>query len=720
MEEIKFGKGEKRYHDLLANISDVVVETDLIGKFLYVSPQCEQIFGFKPEFFIGKTVFQFTHPEDIQKITEWMKQALVGEVKNLEYRIKKADGSYAHVSAKGRVTEIENKKRFIAVIRDITERKSMEELLQKTQEIARIGSFEMNLSTNDVVWSNQVYKLFGLEKEGRFIDYEKVMALIHPDDRERAIKVSSEAAKDRKPYTLEHRVIHPDGKILNLLITGDVIRNEKNEVIKIGGVIQDISERKKNEKKLRESEEKYRLIFENSPAGISIADLNGYVYTMNRKMSEITGYTIEEMNEIGLRNTYVNPEDLKKAVEILNTTGKVRNFLSKLKGKKGREFDALFNIDFIYLENKKLLLTNLKDIREVEDLKASLHEKDLLARIFMENISGFVVLLKPSTREIIAMNKYAENMGGIPGLTCFNTIGQSETPCPWCLAPKLWKTGEAQHLIVDALDISWDTYWSPISDDLYLHYGFDVTDQAKREQNLKELNQIKSQLLRRASHELKTPLVSIKGFTDLLLELKTEEFESRALPIVQEIKDGCLRLENLVNDIIYASKLESSHIELSKSLENISELIISVVNSLKGFAESRKQKILFDLPEEMFTLLDKDRIHEVLTNIISNAIKYTPKNGTIKLKSKTIKGYFVIVIEDNGIGFTPEEEKIIFTQFGKIERYGQGFDVVSEGSGLGLYIAKKILTQHKGSIWLKSEGRNKGTTFFFSLPIIRK
>ncbi|KKK82060.1 hypothetical protein LCGC14_2807190, partial [marine sediment metagenome] len=176
MEEIKFGKGEKRYHDLLANISDVVVETDLIGKFLYVSPQCEQIFGFKPEFFIGKTVFQFTHPEDIQKITEWMKQALVGEVKNLEYRIKKADGSYAHVSAKGRVTEIENKKRFIAVIRDITERKSMEELLQKTQEIARIGSFEMNLSTNDVVWSNQVYKLFGLEKEGRFIDYEKVMA----------------------------------------------------------------------------------------------------------------------------------------------------------------------------------------------------------------------------------------------------------------------------------------------------------------------------------------------------------------------------------------------------------------------------------------------------------------------------------------------------------------------------------------------------------------
>ncbi len=122
----------------------------------------------------------------------------------------------------------------------------------------------------------------------------------------------------------------------------------------------------------------------------------------------------------------------------------------------------------------------------------------------------------------------------------------------------------------------------------------------------------------------------------------------------------------------------------------------------------------------MFTMVDKDRIQEVLTNLISNAIKYTPKNGIIKLESKTTEGYFVSMIEDNGIGFTAEEKKNIFTQFGKIERYGQGFDVVSEGSGLGLYIAKKILTQHNGSIWLESEGRNKGTTFFFSLPFVKE
>ncbi len=143
------------------------------------------------------------------------------------------------------------------IFNDVTERKKTEKtlresesMLQKSQEIGKIGSFEMNLSTNEVVWSDQLYKLFGLKKEGKIVDYKKVMELIHPDDRERALKVSSDAVKEKKSYKLEHRVIHRNGKILNLLIKGDVIRNEKNEIIKIGGTTQDITERKHAEKEI--------------------------------------------------------------------------------------------------------------------------------------------------------------------------------------------------------------------------------------------------------------------------------------------------------------------------------------------------------------------------------------------------------------------------------------------------------------------------------------
>jgi PAS domain-containing protein len=134
--------------------------------------------------------------------------------------------------------EVKNKMiYFIKHKRAERELQEKQYMFQRTQEIGDIGSFEMNLNTGEVTWSDQLYKLFGLEKIGKTLDYEKVIALIHPDDREKAIKVSSEAAEKREPYTLEHRVIHPDGDIFDLLITGDVITEmDSHEITKIGAL----------------------------------------------------------------------------------------------------------------------------------------------------------------------------------------------------------------------------------------------------------------------------------------------------------------------------------------------------------------------------------------------------------------------------------------------------------------------------------------------------
>lgn len=97
----------------------------------------------------------------------------------------------------------------------------------------------------------------------------------------------------------------------------------------------------------------------------------------------------------------------------------------------------------------------------------------------------------------------------------------------------------------------------------------------------------------------------------------------------------------------------------------------------------------------------------------------TPKYGKITIRSEIQNGNYVISVQDTGIGLTEEEKKKIFKKFGKVERYGQGLDVVSEGSGLGLYISKKIIELHEGNIWVESEGRKKGSIFYFSLPIIK-
>ena len=138
---------------------------------------------------------------------------------------------------------------------------------------------------------------------------------------------------------------------------------------------------------------------------------------------------------------------------------------------------------------------------------------------------------------------------------------------------------------------------------------------------------------------------------------------------------------------------------------------------MKGLTTLRNQSILFDSTKNVEAMIDKERIYEVISNLLLNAVKYTPPGGIISIQIHTDDNEYSVSVTDNGIGFTEEEKTQVFKQFGKIERYGQGWDVAIEGTGLGLYITKKLVELHGGRIWFTSEGRNKGTTFKFSIPM---
>jgi len=125
-----------------------------------------------------------------------------------------------------------------------------------------------------------------------------------------------------------------------------------------------------------------------------------------------------------------------------------------------------------------------------------------------------------------------------------------------------------------------------------------------------------------------------------------------------------------------------------------------------------------DIHDKLITRFEPDQMHLVVSNLLNNAIKYTHPNGKIKISSAITDEYILISIEDNGIGRTNEKKRRLFTQFGKIKRYVQGLDIISEGSGLGLFITKKIIELDGGMIRVRSKGRNKGSTFYFTLPLI--
>ena len=235
---------------------------------------------------------------------------------------------------------------------------------------------------------------------------------------------------------------------------------------------------------------------------------------------------------------------------------------------------------------------------------------------------------------------------------------------------------------------------------------------------LNKMNEMKNDLITRTSHELKTPLISIKGFTNLLLEVHKEKMNAEMISIVESIEEGANRLQKIVKTFLKSLKLEQGEIDLNRNKHDLVLTIEQCVNQFEGFANLRNHTMILDLDEHLITKYDNEKIKEVLSNLLVNAIKYTPPNGTITISSEVRDDKYIISVEDTGIGFTKDEKEKLFTQFGKIERYGFGLDLDVKGIGLGLYISKNIIELHNGRIWMESEGRNEGSIFSFSLPII--
>lgn len=249
---------------------------------------------------------------------------------------------------------------------------------------------------------------------------------------------------------------------------------------------------------------------------------------------------------------------------------------------------------------------------------------------------------------------------------------------------------------------------------------FRISGSKQLEKELNNLKNLKAEILNRTSHELKTPLISIKGFSELLLELHKEELTDDVKVMIKEIKRGSDRLEKIINSLIKGKKLELNDHKLNLSQENISEMINACVDDYHRALKTRDHSLVMDLPKELKIIIDRKKIKEVLNNLLSNAIKYTPVGGKISIKVKELKNLILISVKDSGIGFTNEEKERIFQKFGKIERYGQGWAISPEGMGFGLYFSKKFAEMHNGRLWMKSDGRNKGSTFYLTLPKVKK
>ena len=253
----------------------------------------------------------------------------------------------------------------------------------------------------------------------------------------------------------------------------------------------------------------------------------------------------------------------------------------------------------------------------------------------------------------------------------------------------------------------------------------DITERKKIEsiiqqelEKLKELDKLKSEFVLRASHELKTPLNSVYSASTILLNYYQTYLDERGKRLIKIINKGGKRLKNLIVDLIDVSKLESGVISIERKFEDLRKIVEECVNGLYYSFIERELFINVEITGEFLIKVNKSRIEQVIINILSNAIKNTPPRGKITVKLQKHDEYIDIKIQDTGVGFTEEEKEKLYKKFGKIERYGKGMNIVTEGTGLGLFISKELIELHGGKIWVESRGRNEGSTFTIRIPKI--
>ena len=230
---------------------------------------------------------------------------------------------------------------------------------------------------------------------------------------------------------------------------------------------------------------------------------------------------------------------------------------------------------------------------------------------------------------------------------------------------------------------------------------------------IQEANRLKTEFVTMVSHELRTPLTSIQGYAELLLEDEQIAGEERESLII--VKKNADRLLGLINDLLDLSRMEAGKIDLQRTSLDLAHVIREVAGSLRPLIEAKQQRLGLDLGEALPAVwADADRVAQILTNLISNAHKYTLLEGSITVAARRDDGFVRVDVSDTGIGLSPEDQAQLFTKFFRAhDRSPQA----GGGTGLGLVITRLLVELHGGRITVSS-APGQGSTFTFFLPAL--
>lgn len=649
---------------------------------------------------------------------------------------------------------------LVRAVRYAIERKKAEHNLQEAEQRYRTifdNSAVAIMMVDDherlISWNRFTENLLGYRAEALL---KKPIHELYPDDEWAKIRAHNVRRKGMQHH-LETRMIREDGTIIDVDVSLSVLRDSENRVLGSIGVIRDITERKLTEEALQKSEQRFRQVVENAEEWIWEVDAQGLYTYVSPVAERILGYTQDEMVGRMYFYDHFHPDDCdrlkNKAFEVFARKDTFREFENKNLEKNGQVV-WLSKSGVPMLDDTGNLLGYRGvdvDITERRRIHEILHRKQKNLEAIFDAAPVGMLLVDEDVRvrrandaiRSMASKDYAGIINQLPGyvLGCTHVAANPancDTRCGsapecdecalFCTIKRALDTGLPVHgvEITPTLTINGkETKPSLLisSEPVFIDGAkyavvsvHNVTDRARAEKELRETMEIKSQFISTVSHELRTPLASMKEAVLIVLDGVAGDLNDDQRHFLDVAKRNIDRLSRLINDVLDFQKLGSGKMKFQMQQGDIGQVVEDACATMQPFANKRGVHLSVELGSgPNLCVFDSDRIIQVLTNLISNAIKFTPPEGTVRVIVEASEAIITLKISDTGMGIPPEALPKIFDRFYRVNRPGKEI----KGTGLGLAIVKRIVDAHEGMISVSSQV-NEGTTFTVQLPVSPK
>ncbi|MFC9711392.1 PAS domain S-box protein [Paenibacillus sp. NPDC056933] len=728
------------YRSLFFNHPDAIYVMDIHGNYIDANPSIERISGYTFEELRRLNRVGICPPESEELRKEYIREVLAGHSVSNSITFYHRDGSLKQAEITYvPITEQEEIVGIYGIARDVTEMVEVERKLQETQEkYQMLADHAQDLITTTsldgklLYVSPSVYPLLGYRPEevtGRFLrDY------CHPEDYPvlQELSLSGNGCK--------MRVLHKKGHYIWMETLAKPVAGELHKGTQIVSISRDITQHKDAERRLRESRQRYKSLFEHNPAAVYSLDLVGNYNAVNRNLVKMLDIPRSQLiGQSFLSHLDQSEVHAGKAYFELVKQGKPQHYETKIVNARGRKIDvSIINVPIIVDQELVGVYGILSDITERKDYTEQIQELSKQHALILNSVTEGIYGLDAEgiTR---FMNPAAASMFGY---TVEEFIGKSSHPiihhsrADGSYFPK--KECPIQMTVMDGQcrTVKEDVFWrkdgtsflveyqvTPIIDEGQIQGAVivfnDVTGDREimRAKETAELAaQAKSEFLSMVSHEIRTPMNGIVGMTELLIGTDLSEEQREYAEIIRESGDALL---NILNDILDFSKLESGKMALAFEPFSLRKMLEQVAELFSPGAEEKQLKIRYrlnpDIPE--FMVGDAMRIRQILVNLVSNALKFT-NQGSIDVAVDIIHGsrpetsVLDFAVKDTGIGIPEDKLDQLFQSFSQLHpvinrKYG--------GTGLGLVISKRLVEIMGGSISVESE-EGKGSTFRFAVP----